>query len=284
MIRICYIMLAHSNLNNVAQIIKLLSGDGVGFIVHIDKKCVENTHPLCSIPEVELSNDRYDVKWGDVSMVDAVVSLIRQALSDKRRFDYFIFLSGQCVPVKPAAYIQEYLKSHCMANFISASPIPSVECGWLEGGRRRLECYAVRLSERDIATIEPRRLDFGNFRQLCKTATRGNISALLHALNIFLFAPKRKPLNNLRPFGGEFWWRMNRASLETVLSYYDANPEIRQQMKVTSNPDEIIFNTLAFNLCGNTANNLLTFVNWGGVKVHLNFYSCPTTRPSLTAA
>ena len=77
---------------------------------------------------------------------------------------------------------------------------------------------------------------------------------------------------------------MNRASLETVLSYYDANPEIRQQMKVTSNPDEIIFNTLAFNLCGNTANNLLTFVNWGGVKVHLNFYSCPTTRPSLTAA
>lgn len=266
MIHICYIILAHKNLLNVRKIIDTLSHEGVGFIVHVDKKCSEDTDILSDVPEVTLSDIRYDVQWGDISMIDAVISSVNQAINDNRNTEYFVLLSGECMPVKSANYINSYIETHGLANFMTASSIPSDNCSWLEGGRRRLECYAVRLSSRDIATIEPRSLDYENFRQIVKAILRGRWSSFLHVLRIFFFAPKRTSLQNLQPYGGEFWWRMNRKSLEKILSHYDSNPDIRHQMVYTSNPDEILFNTLVFNLCDNTVNNLLTFVNWGGQK------------------
>lgn len=267
MIRICYIILAHKNLLNVKRIIDSLSGEGVGFIVHVDKKCGECKDILNSVPEVALSDIRYDVQWGDISVVDAVISSANQAINDNRNFDYFVLLSGECMPVKSSNYISSYIETHGRANFMAASPIPSDRCNWLEGGRRRLECYAVRLSSRDIATIEPRSLDYENFRQIVKAVLRGRWSSISHVLKIFFFYPKRERIQNLQPYGGEFWWRMNRKSLEKILSYYNSNPDIRRQMVYTSIPDEILFNTLVFNFCDNTVNSPLTFVNWGGGEV-----------------
>lgn len=266
MIRICYILLAHHNLLNVKQIINLLSGEGVGFIIHIDKKCCESPTVLKNLPGVRLANMQYDIQWGDASMVNAVISLANQAINDNRHFDYFILLSGECVPVKSADYIKRYLVFHNLANFVTGSPIPSSDFSWLEGGRRRLECYAVRLSPRDIATIEPRCFDYGNFRQIIKAIHRGSWSSFMRVLRILFFAPKRTSLHNLQPYGGEFWWRMNRKSLKMVLRHYNSDIDLCHQMEFTSNPDEILFNTLIFNICDNIENRLLTYINWGGEK------------------
>lgn len=202
MMRLCYIILAHNNLVNVKRIIEMLSGEGIGFVVHVDKKCCENIEILRTIKDVTLAGIRHDVLWGDISMVDAVIEAARQAISDDRKFDYFILLSGSDVPVKRAAYIRKYLEAHNLSNFMIGSQIPSPTVGWLEGGRRRLECYAVRLSERDIATIEPRRFDYGNFRQIVKTIVRGNCSQFFSVMQIFLFAEKKK----ISEKSQTIWW------------------------------------------------------------------------------
>ncbi|MDE6270329.1 MAG: beta-1,6-N-acetylglucosaminyltransferase [Muribaculaceae bacterium] len=260
---LCYIIMAHSHLDNVARNIRLLSGDNVSFLVHVDAKCTESSAHLRAMPGVRLSDTSHDVGWGDYSMVNASMSLCSEALALYPQADYFILLSGHCVPLKSSEYIKQYISSHGDANFLRAVPIPSRECGWPEGGRRRLDCYAIRLAPRRIATIEPRQLNIGNLRQIAKAMVFGKLPVMRRVLDVFLRAPHRRPFS-IQPYGGAFWWRVNRPTLQRAVDYFYSHPEFRQQLEYTSNPDEVVFNTLVYNLGGAPRQSILTFENWKG--------------------
>ncbi|MBD5321127.1 MAG: beta-1,6-N-acetylglucosaminyltransferase [Bacteroides sp.] len=264
---LCYIILTHSNLKQTAEIIKILDGPGIGFIVHIDKKCTEDSTPLLNIKSVTLASKRFNIEWGDGSMVKSVFSIAKQALDDNRNFNYFVLLSGQCVPVKNSTYIRNYFFNNAKFSFLKAIPIPSKQCEWLEGGRRRIECYPVRLSNRDMSLIEPRKLNYGNLRQIGKTILNFKVRPIYEMIKTFLFAPKRQSWT-LQPYGGEFWWRMNRRCLESNIKYTETHSDFESQIDITAHPDEIIFNTLSFNLDANVKNDLLTYINWKDTNTH----------------
>ena len=263
--KLCYLILAHNNLDYVADLIESLSSDNVGFIVHIDSKCSESLKPVEEISNrrnVKLMEDRKDILWGGKSMVDIVNQMSRLALDDNMKYDYFILLSGQDMPVKSSEYILNYLETNGYKNYLAAGRMMTAECVWQEQGRRRLECYAVRLGQREISTIEPGCLNYNNLRQIFKTFLYGDRASILSMVKA-LFSARRSGLG-IVPYGGEFWWRMNRKSLKTIIDYYDSHPELDKELSYTSNPDEIVYNTLAYNLCDNIENDLLTYVKWGG--------------------
>lgn len=263
---LCYLILAHSHLEYLAELIDVLSSDNIGFVVHIDSKCqepIDNLLNKCGGKNVKILEHRENIVWGDKSMVDVVNYMSRVALSDER-WDYFILLSGQDMPVKSPEYIKSYISQGGFKNYILASPLLSEECVWQEHGRRRIECYSVRLDERNIATIEPRKLNIGNLRQIGKTFLHGNAISLKNMLKVFI-SKKRRGFT-LPVYGGEFWWRLNRESLSKIIKYYDSHVEFEQEVEYTSNPDEIVYNTLVNNLCDDIEKSILTYINWRGSK------------------
>ncbi|MDE6538171.1 MAG: beta-1,6-N-acetylglucosaminyltransferase [Muribaculaceae bacterium] len=265
MFNLCYLIFAHNNISFLAETIKMLKGEGISFYIHIDVKCNEDISPLKKLNSVNIIDDRFDIKWGGYAMIDALLHLCSAALADPQHFDYFIFLSGECVPLKSSGYIKEYILNHNLENFIKAMPIPSEDCKWLEHGKRRLTSYPVFLPTRNIAMIEPRKLNYANLRQIGKTLLNGDSKTILEMLKIWLFNPKRKSFP-FQAYGGDFWWRMNRKSLETVISNYNDSLEFQIQMKQSPNPDEIAFVTLAYNFCSDINNSILTYVNWKGER------------------
>lgn len=263
---ICYIILIHSNIDIALRQYEMLDAENARFMIHIDAKYNEKIPDRLIKENVKFAERRIDIKWGDITLVDAVMHTSSQAIKDFPDADYFILLSGNCFPVKTPNYINSYLSKLGGINLVYGAKIPSKTCRWLEGGRRRLECYSVRISSRDIATIEPRCLSWGNIRQFGKIIIGHNIKAFSDALRIFIFSEKRKKLDNMQCYGGELWWRLNRESLNKIVDYYFEHSEYRSYMNDTCIPDEIVFISLVNNLCDKIANSILTFINWKGQK------------------
>lgn len=261
--KLCYIILAHSNLNFLCKVLDSLCGEDIVFYIHVDSKCKESIKPLSCRSDTIIASKRYDVGWGDITMVDAVMESAKEAM-ETTQADYYVLLSGNDVPVKSSEYIKHYIEQHGLKNYVTGQPIPSKNSSWLEGGRRRIACYSVRTGSRDIATIEPHTFNPGNIRQLGKIILKGNLSALFRALKILFVFPKREYKGDVRFYGGEFWWRMNAVSLKTVCDYYWSHPEYRKYMSDCSIPDEVVFASLAHTLCNKLQNSHLTFINWGG--------------------
>lgn len=255
---LCYIILAHDRINDVVRLIDRLNFQDTSFVVHIDIKCNEDLSPIKKYSNVRLLHS-YDIRWGGISQIEALNYCCEEAL--KLKSDYFVLLSGSDYPVKSAQYIHRYFESHSKYNFIEGLRLPNSKCSWAEGGRRRTECYALVLNRR-VASIEPRRFDYHNFRELAKVLVSG--SNYINALKIFFSFPKRKNTSGIVPHGGEFWWRLNRESLQRITDYRKEHPEYHEWQKWTANCDELYYHSLAYDLCKNNIPKILTFVNWGG--------------------
>lgn len=261
---ITYLIFAHANLPFLEHLINRLEAPNTDFFIHIDKKSKECFTHLLSIRNVYFAKNRFDIKWGDISMVKALLSACEE-LTNVCKGEMVVFLGGTDYPVKNNQYINDYLESHKNINFIQGYSLPTTSLNWTEGGRRRIECYALRLQERCIATIEPNKLTFNNLRQIIKVLLK-NPYKIKQALQIFFTYPSRKHPDYLIPYGGEFWWILPTNSIKRILKYTKEHPDFFSYHKNTSNPDELYFNTLVYNLYNKEelTNDCLRYIKWGG--------------------
>ena len=216
---------------------------------------------------VQLCEHRYSIDWGGITQVKALIACCQELCmkyksEDEKRM--VCLLSGYDYPIKSNDYIYNYFIAHSNLNFIAAMPLPNLRSNWVDHGRRRIECYAVRLGAKSIATIEPRKLNWGNIRQLAKVVYY-NPKMLADAFSK-LFKSKRKHPTSLKPYGGEFWWVLPLSSIQKMMIYIDEHPDFLDYHHNTSNPDELFFQTLAYNLLPQEtiACNCLRWVNWKG--------------------
>lgn len=259
---ITYLIFTHTNLPFLKRLIDRLQASNTDFFIHIDKKSTENFKQFTSIPNVHFAKKRFDIKWGGISMVEALLSACKE-LINVCKGEMIVFLGGTDYPVKSNQYINDYLKNHKNINFIQGYSLPTTSLNWTEGGRRRIECYALRLQERSIATIEPHVLTFNNLKQIIKVLLK-NPYKIRQALQIFLKYPPRKHPDYLTPYGGEFWWILPINSIKYILKYTKGHPDFLAYHKNTSNPDELFFNTLIYNLFKKEeiTNDCLRYIKW----------------------
>lgn len=118
-IKIAYIVLCHKNAGQINKMIKKLDSKNCDFFLHIDKKSsieediIKNNHIFV------LPNDkRIDVKWGDISMIDATVNLMESVFTSKIKYDYIWLISGQDFPLKSSQEIINFLEKNKGKNFI----------------------------------------------------------------------------------------------------------------------------------------------------------------------
>ena len=86
-------------------------------------------------------------------------------------------MSERDYPVKPIEYIKRFLadndKNYIVTNKLPCyNPIENSNSFWIEGGMRRYKCYTLYLNPRQIATIEPKKINWGNCRQFGNLRTK----------------------------------------------------------------------------------------------------------------
>lgn len=114
--KIAVLCQCHKNAAQVNRLINALQyGDVFDFYIHVDKKSSIDKSIACSNNVVVLPDDkRVNVLWGDITQVEATLSLIRATYG--KHYDYYWLISGQDFPIKSPEYIVEYLSQNSENN------------------------------------------------------------------------------------------------------------------------------------------------------------------------
>lgn len=186
----------------------------------------------------------------------AIMSSIKSILS-LWDTDYIILMSESDYPVKSPDYIKSYLHNH-NCDFCCYQKFPHNK--WVEGGFRRVSCYALHYGNKLAATIEPRALNWGNIRQLGKLLLRSPVS-IPKAIKM-LFYPLRQKPKGLEWCGGDLWFTIKGETAKLIVDYVQENPQILKESDLGICMDEVAIPTLIHAFSKKRINSILRYVNW----------------------
>jgi hypothetical protein len=182
-----------------------------GYMIHIDRKSTDDSlrqlpERLQHHPNIKFLSRR-KVAWGGLSQVSVELEAARAALKD-RNWDYFVFLSGTDLPVRPLGDLEELLASADCRSFID---------------------------RREIKTLPPR---------LRERLRKRNRRAYLE----FFGRPWRLPLplrwfGKLPRYYGSQWHFLHRSYVEDTLERVD-RVGIPRVMRYCSIPDEVFWQNI----------------------------------------
>ena len=128
--RVNYMFTVYNEPELLARTVSKLQHPQAYFYIHVDgKKDIEPfMKSLKRLPHVFfLTGDaRINVEWGDISMVQAELNLMRAVVADTKE-GYCVLISGQDYPIKSTAYIHDYFAARYPAEFIHAEPLEETE-------------------------------------------------------------------------------------------------------------------------------------------------------------
>lgn len=115
-----YLILAHNEFAVLQRLIRALDDVRNDIFIHFDKK-------VSCLPELKtnksnlyLLDDRIDIRWGDVSVVEGEYALFEAALK-KGRYNYYHLLSGVDMPLRSQNEIYNFFEKHKGKEFIGFS-------------------------------------------------------------------------------------------------------------------------------------------------------------------
>ncbi len=129
--KIAYLIMAHKDPAQIKRLVNSISDSGDCFI-HIDKK--SNELPFKNALEncrgVTFMKKRIRVNWAAWSMVQVYIELMELAYNSDKKYDRFVFLTGQDYPLMTNSQIIETFSAnpeteYIMAYKISTSTIPT---------------------------------------------------------------------------------------------------------------------------------------------------------------
>lgn len=105
-----YLIIAHKNLNQVQRLINALDSSYNDIYIHVDIKYKEKWQikSLTSINSELFVFSEIDVKWGDYSIVECEMLLLKAAI--KNNYSYYHLLSGEDFPIKKIDYIYSFFE------------------------------------------------------------------------------------------------------------------------------------------------------------------------------
>jgi len=243
--RIAYLIKCHTAPAQVNRLIQALgvSGpdDSVDFYVHVDKKSVVAPHIMRADNIFFMEGpDRVNVKWGQISSVEATLALLRTALRSGKGYDYFWHLSGQDYPIKSNAEIFAFFRKYHGKNFMKSFGPESPDYPLF---LKRNETWYPQWMVHPQTAVRV-------LRRLYDLVTGGQRRTFR------FFKRRRTPLAGLTAlrgdgpavyFFGERWFAITAACASFILDYLDKNPAYHAFFKGTFVPDECYFLTLVLN-------------------------------------
>jgi len=125
-----YMILAHNEFALLARLVSVLDYPCNSIYIHIDKKVKDDVFGQVkrqlegSVKQASLAFTarREDVVWGDFSMVEAELLLLREASAVHH--DYYHLLSGTDLPIKPHSEITRFFEENAGREFIQGYRFP----------------------------------------------------------------------------------------------------------------------------------------------------------------
>ena len=255
MAQIAYILLCHKDVSSIIAQASQLTAAGDAVTIHFDARAPADEFEklrtsLSDNPLVAFSRKRVKCGWGEWSLVDATLQAMRTALDAFPRATHLYMLSGDCMPIKTAEYVHD---------FIEQGDVDYIECNdffesdWIKTGFKE---------ERLI------------YRHYFNERTRAK--SFYAAFNL----QKRLGLTRSLPKGirvmiGSQWWCLRRHTVEAVLELIAQRPDITRFFRTTWIPDETFFQTLVAHVvpANEIENRTLTFLMFTDYGMPLTFYN-----------
>ena len=210
-----FIILAHENLNRVAELARYLSLYGA-VVIHVDRRVSHAGLDDLGARVDVISTRACD--WGMISLVDATLDAARHLLA-RHDVGHVCLLSGSCLPTRPLDQLVSFLDVNRDTDFIES--IPVAEADWVQGGlsyERFSLWFPVNWQKR-------RRL----FDALVWLQRKARV--------------RRRIPDGLKPHLGLQWWCLTAGTLRAILGH----PQLlawRRYFAWNWIPDESFFQTL----------------------------------------
>lgn len=219
--RIAFLILAHQDAPLLERLCRRLGHHAV--FVHVDAAAADfPVKSIAALPQVELVSPRHRVHWGDFSMIEATLTLMRTA-HNRGPFDRFVLLSGACYPVKPLAELEAAFAREPDREWMAVTPIsPHSRLRPLIGRRWRM-----------APLTRPRAVDV-------------KVRALWNRASKWIGRDLEREIGMTPHFGSQ-WWGLSRACVAKILSFVDANPAFARSYRTVYAPDEHFFQTIVAN-------------------------------------
>lgn len=97
--RYAYLIMAHTNFNQLKVLISLLDDPRNDIYLHVDKRAKSfNPNDICTHHSTLIILDRIKVNWGGHSQITCELNLLKAAISN--HYQYYHLVSGVDLPLK----------------------------------------------------------------------------------------------------------------------------------------------------------------------------------------
>lgn len=231
-----YLLLAHTQPNQLAFLIKALAHPNNSFFIHVDAKA--NIDLFIKAIETEIPSapvyfltERVACQWGQYSLVAATLKLLRIANAHQTLdFDHFILLSGQDYPLKSPEQVLTFLDHHRDHDFIEHFALPTEHLRERQNGLYRINRYHYFSEEKH--------------KEFPPYSKKPVLNSFFNFLaNTFHKYVRKMPLG-MEPYAGSQWWILCRQTVGDLLNFLNKNPQVEHYFRNTWIPDELFFQTV----------------------------------------
>lgn len=266
--KVNYIILAHKEPQQLSRLVSRLLSDDIHCYIHLDSKCAIEGF-MDTLPESEsviYIKDRKSCRWGDMSIVDAIIACYREIVR-RQDIGFCVLLSGQDYPLRSPEYIKAFFALHQHHNFINIYPIPDPQKKSENGGLERLVSYTFDCcnpsNPRMKAKIQPLSLRLKTLVGFLRLAV---YRRELLPLALRLYFKTRQYPQGLAMCFNEAWTAFNYPTVVKLLDIIDSHPEYSEYYQFTHIPDETMFGAI---MCANRelSQSILPmchYINWTG--------------------
>lgn len=254
MARLAYILLCHRDPEGIiAQARRLIAG-GDYVAIHVDANAPDAVFDRV---EAALSGDenvafarRVRCGWGEWSLVRATLNAVELADRTFPKATHFYMVSGDCMPIKSARYVHDFLDAEDR-DYIESFDFHT--SGWIKTGMQD-----ERLIYRHFVNERKHKWWFYTLLELQKR-----------------LGLKRAIPNDLEVMIGSQWWCLRRRTIEAVLDFVKARGDVVRFFRTTWIPDETFFQTLVRHLVpeAEIVSRSLTFLMFSDYGMPVTFYN-----------
>ncbi len=255
MAKIAYILLCHKDPDAVIRQAQRLTAVGDYMAIHFDASASaadyrEIRAALANNPNVTFASSRIRCGWGEWSLVQATLNAVRSAVKAFPRATHFYMLSGDCMAIKSAEFIHQFLDDND-ADFIES--VDFFESDWIKTGwKEERLIYRHWFNER---TQKKR------FYAMFEAQKRLGLT--------------RDIPSDIQVMIGSQWWCLRRRTIEWMLDFTTKRRDVMRFFATTWIPDETFFQTLVRHLVpeNEIRSRTLTFLMFSDYGMPVTLYN-----------
>jgi hypothetical protein len=219
--RIAFLLLAHNDAPHLERLCRILHPHSI--FVHIDAKATGlSADKIAALPGVTVVKPSTSVHWGDFSVIEATLTLLKTARA-AAQFDRYVLLSGGCYPARPLPALEAEFAADPSREWITLTPItPQSHLYSLIGRKWRMAPFVSQRSlDRQLRSV---------WNKISKMLGRDLASEI-----------------GMMPYFGSQWWALTDACVAMILEFVRSHPAFVRAYQSVYAPDEHFFQTIVGN-------------------------------------